>query len=167
MKRIVVFALILNAALVGVIAQQFIALAGDDGPLATRQNGDVNGDQILDMSDAVYLLIHLFNGGAEPVALADSPEVLDRLDTLEATQGAPQQGLTDLEADLPELTNDYVMYATDLRAWGEYEVTEDDHDCGRFDAERTGFDADGLLRGGVLVEEEGRIIFSTTRESDL
>ena len=83
MKRIVVFALILNAALLGVIAQQFIALAGDDGPLATRQNGDVNGDQILDMSDAVYLLIHLFNGGPNPVALADSPEVLDRLDILE------------------------------------------------------------------------------------
>ena len=106
MKRIVVFALILNAALLGVIAQQFIALAGDDGPLATRQNGDVNGDQILDMSDAVYLLIHLFNGGPDPVALADSPEVLDRLDTLEATQGALQQGLTDLEADLPEPWND-------------------------------------------------------------
>ena len=30
MKRIVVFALILNAALLGIIAQQFIALAGDD-----------------------------------------------------------------------------------------------------------------------------------------
>ena len=83
MKRIVVFALILNAALLGVIAQQFVALAGDDGPLSTRQNGDVNGDQVLDMSDAVYLLIHLFNGGPDPVALADSPEVLDRMDALE------------------------------------------------------------------------------------
>ena len=70
MKRIAVFALILNAALLGVIAQQFIALAGDDGPLATRQNGDVNGDQILDMSDAVYLLLHIFRDGPEPVPIA-------------------------------------------------------------------------------------------------
>ena len=39
-----------------------IASAGDNDPLATLLNGDVNGDQVLDMSDAVYLLIHLFNG---------------------------------------------------------------------------------------------------------
>jgi len=167
MKRIVVFALILNAALLGVIAQQFIALAGDDGPLATRQNGDVNGDQILDMSDAVYLLIHLFNGGAEPVALADSPEVLDRLDTLEATQGALQQGLTDLEADLPELTNDYVMYATDLHGVGEYELTIP-AGCHGQPADTTWFETpNGVLRGGVISEEDGRLYFSTTRESDL
>jgi len=61
-----------------------IANAGGDDPISTLLNGDVNGDQILDMSDAVYLLIHLFNGGAEPVAFADSPEMLGRVSALES-----------------------------------------------------------------------------------
>ena len=61
-----------------------IANAGGADPLATLLNGDVNGDQILDMSDAVYLLIHLFNGGPEPVAFADSPEMLGRVSELES-----------------------------------------------------------------------------------
>jgi len=42
MKRIVVFALVLNAALLGVIAHQLVAIAGG-GPVAT-QNGDTNGE---------------------------------------------------------------------------------------------------------------------------
>ena len=60
MKRIVVFALVLNAALLGGIAHQLVAIAGG-GPVPTAdQNGDVNGDARLDMSDAIYLLLHIF-----------------------------------------------------------------------------------------------------------
>ena len=40
------------------------------GEAVATQNGDVNGDSMLDMSDAVYLLIHLFNGGPQPAAFA-------------------------------------------------------------------------------------------------
>ena len=47
------------------------------------QNGDVNGDSMLDMSDAVYLLIHLFNGGPEPIACADSDEIWDEVRAIE------------------------------------------------------------------------------------
>ena len=43
--------------------------AGGEIPRGS-QNGDVNGDSMLDMSDAVYLLIHLFNGGPQPAAFA-------------------------------------------------------------------------------------------------
>jgi len=68
MKRIVVFALVLNAALLGVIAHQLVAIAGG-GPEAT-ENGDTNGDGSRDIGDAIYLLSWLFTGGAEPVALA-------------------------------------------------------------------------------------------------
>jgi len=68
MKRIVVFALVLNAALLGVIAHQLVAIAGG-GAVAT-QNGDTNGDGARDITDAVYLLSWLFQGGAEPVAIA-------------------------------------------------------------------------------------------------
>ena len=50
MKRIVVFALVLNAALLGVIAHQLVAIAGG-GAVAT-QNGDTNGDGARDRGDA-------------------------------------------------------------------------------------------------------------------
>jgi len=68
MKRIVVFALVLNAALLGVIAHQLVALAGG-GPVAT-QNGDTNGDGSRDLTDAIYMLQWLFSGGEPPVAIA-------------------------------------------------------------------------------------------------
>jgi len=43
--------------------------AGGGIPQADR-NGDVNGDARLDMSDAVYLLLHIFRDGPQPVAFA-------------------------------------------------------------------------------------------------
>jgi len=84
MKRIVVFALVLNAALLGVIAHQLVAIAGGGAVPTADRNGDVNGDARLDMSDAIYLLLHIFRNGPQPVALADSPEVLDRVSALES-----------------------------------------------------------------------------------
>ena len=60
-----------------------IANAGGDDPISTILNGDVNGDQTLDMSDAVYLLVYLFNGGPDPVAFGDSPGLVDRVARLE------------------------------------------------------------------------------------
>ena len=45
--------------------------AGGGGEIPRgSQNGDVNGDSMLDMSDAVYLLLHIFRDGPQPVALA-------------------------------------------------------------------------------------------------
>jgi trimeric autotransporter adhesin len=50
----------------------FAVLRGGTGGAASAlKNGDVNGDGALDISDAVYLLSHIFRGGAEPVAFAD------------------------------------------------------------------------------------------------
>ena len=67
MKRMILFALFLNAALLGVIALQLVALAGgDEGPVASV-NGDTNGDGTRDVSDAIHLLSWLFTGGVEPV----------------------------------------------------------------------------------------------------
>ncbi len=45
--------------------------AGGGIPQADR-NGDVNGDARLDMSDAVYLLLHIFRDGPQPVAFAQA-----------------------------------------------------------------------------------------------
>jgi len=36
-------------------------------PACATQNGDSNGDEALDLSDAIYLLSHLFQGGSAPV----------------------------------------------------------------------------------------------------
>jgi len=86
---------ILGFVFVGVIAGLLVRgipvvlhVNAGDGVSQTEQNGDVNGDQTLDMSDAVYLLIHLFNGGPEPVACAQNAELGERVDALEEGMGA-------------------------------------------------------------------------------
>ena len=100
MKRIVVFALVLNAALLGVIAHQLVAIAGG-GPVAT-QNGDTNGDGVRDITDAIYLLSWLFTGGGEPVFI-DCPEDLnDRVAELEAQLTASSAEIEILRAQLGE-----------------------------------------------------------------
>ncbi|MBI4605864.1 MAG: hypothetical protein HY721_28190 [Planctomycetes bacterium] len=63
--------------------------AGPGGGTAS-ENGDTNGDGTLDISDAVYLLLHLFKGGPAPAACADSPELVRRVEALE--QQAQQIG---------------------------------------------------------------------------
>ena len=73
MKRMILFALILNAALLGVIAHQFTALAGGGQP-NSDENGDVNGDGSRDLTDAIYMLTWLFRGGPDPVPLACAQE---------------------------------------------------------------------------------------------
>ena len=62
MKRVTVFALVLNVALLGVLAHQLVAVAG--GNPAAVQNGDTNGDGSRDIGDAIYLLQWLFSGGS-------------------------------------------------------------------------------------------------------
>ena len=54
-----------------------VSAGGIERP-AGGQNGDVNGDTRLDITDAVYILRHLFSGGEAPVACADSPEIWER-----------------------------------------------------------------------------------------
>jgi len=73
MKR---YMAILGFVFVGVLAGllvrgiPIVVQVNAGGEAVATQNGDVNGDSMLDMSDAVYLLIHLFNGGPEPAAFA-------------------------------------------------------------------------------------------------
>ena len=63
MKRIVVFALLLNAALLGVIAYQLVAIAGG-GAVAT-ENGDTNHAVRLD-SNSCRVLRPLPEPGVHP-----------------------------------------------------------------------------------------------------
>ena len=59
-----------------------IPVRGGPG-LQPSGNGDTNGDGQIDISDAIYLLFHLFEGGDPPVAIGDSPELLDRVSKIE------------------------------------------------------------------------------------
>jgi len=69
MKRLLVPALLLNAALLGLRAwQEHEAYASP--PLVANENGDTNGDGERDISDALYLLLWLFNDGPAPAAIA-------------------------------------------------------------------------------------------------
>ena len=93
MRKFILVALSINALLLaGRFWQEWrhVALAG--GGLTAEQNGDVNGDARLDMSDAIYLLLHIFRDGPGPVALADSPELLERVARLEEMKILGEQG---------------------------------------------------------------------------
>jgi hypothetical protein len=59
-------------ALLGLVATADVAA---DGLILPTANGDVNGSSTIDISDAVYLLSHLFLGGPEPMPLACEPDV--------------------------------------------------------------------------------------------
>ena len=91
MKRIVVFALVLNAALLGVIAHQLVAIAGG-GAVATV-NGDVNGDSRLNIADPVFLLNFLYSGGPAPVAFAGGDDEVAEL----------REGLSALRTEMEDL----------------------------------------------------------------
>lgn len=74
MKRMILFALLLNAALLGVATLQLVAIAGQEEAPVASENGDTNGDGVRDMSDAIHMLSWLFNGGPEPVPVACAQE---------------------------------------------------------------------------------------------
>lgn len=96
MKKILVPVLLLNAALLaGRFWQELPARAAEK---VATQNGDVNGNGTMDISDAVYLLSFLFTGGPPPVAMAQSDgltqdevsllkQVLPHLSTVELDDG--------------------------------------------------------------------------------
>ena len=86
MKRIIAtLALLFAGFFAGALFVGIPVGAGGQGePVEPPSTGDTNGDQIIDVSDAVYLLRHLFQGGPEPVACADSPGLEARVTELEA-----------------------------------------------------------------------------------
>jgi len=91
MKKFFMASLVLGLSLV-------VGHLGVAGPLAcVDKSGDSNGDNALDLSDAVYLLGHLFQGGSDPVPRcppAGGPEVCDGLGVDE-----DGDGLTDCADD--------------------------------------------------------------------
>jgi len=60
--------------------------AGGAGGQVASGNGDVNCDGTINITDAVFVLEHLFRGGQEPCAIAQAgpgfPEVVGQLERL-------------------------------------------------------------------------------------
>ena len=154
-----------------------IANAGGDDPISTLLNGDVNGDQMLDMSDAVFLLIHLFNGGPDPVAFGDTPEMLDRVSRLEdgllgmaEAQATLEEDFRDLTENLRSRASDVVLFADGVRLSGTAIIPEGGgSNCWRVltDCEEAGFESAEILEGGEISEEDGRLYFNTDHQADL
>ena len=105
MKRtIAVCTLLLVGFLAGALTIGIPAGAGGQvDPEGRGSTGDTNGDGLVDMSDAIYLLSHLFNGGPQPAACGDSPELVDRVVALEANLIAVTADVGEIRAGLQGL----------------------------------------------------------------
>ena len=70
MKRyLAIFGFVFIGVIAGLIVRgiPIVLQVNAGGGIQADRNGDVNGDARLDMSDAVYLLLHIFRDGPEPV----------------------------------------------------------------------------------------------------
>jgi len=113
MKKSLCFSLLLGAA---VALGWFFLRAFEEGParadgglgqggVTVSGNGDVNGDNGLDLSDAIYLLSHLFQGGPEPVAC---PGGGGDCTAVEADLASCQAELLACTGGVPEVCNNNV-----------------------------------------------------------
>ncbi len=83
MKRIFALTALLCTVLVAVEVTRLMGGRPADAEEVSNDNGDVNGDGARDITDAIYLLSWLFQGGPEPVAFAGGGDLEERLATLE------------------------------------------------------------------------------------
>lgn len=106
----------------GEISSTLASVRGGGG--AAKQNGDTNGDGSLDLSDAVYLLTFLFNGGRPPAALAQE-DLEARVAALESL----------IQACLPDANGDSVPDCAQVERDSDEDGTPDASDCAPEDAE--------------------------------
>ena len=87
MRRLIAIGLFVNAALLAgvLLKEEVVVHAAGGGGGVPSGNGDVNGSGRIDLSDAVYLLSFLFQGGPAPVAIEAPPP---------AVKGLPATGQT-------------------------------------------------------------------------
>jgi len=85
MRRAVGLALFLNAFVLVAWMLRDLRVSAQTGPVpVSAASGDLNGDCSTDVSDAIYLLLHLFRGGPPPLACAETIGLEDRIVMLEA-----------------------------------------------------------------------------------
>jgi len=149
MKRIVVFALVLNAALLGVIAHQLVAIAGG-GAVAT-QNGDTNGDGSRDIGDAIYLLHWFFYGGEEPAEIICPIDQGVRVVELEGQLAEANEIIEDLRTQLEGRGNPAICGLIGIGAdlWGERHDRLDLRTCNLIEADLAGANLAWAILEGV------------------
>lgn len=100
------------------------------GPVAT-ENGDCNGDSVRDISDIVYLAQWLFDGGPEPVAIAQgpvapsswppAPEMIVNLDSANEPDVTSSEGLVPVPTTgfrtIFEVPDDSWFVVTDMKIY--------------------------------------------------
>lgn len=69
-----------------------------------RENGDTNGDGVRDLSDAIHYLSWLYLGGPEPVAIAGSSDLQDRVQALEEVAFSEEAALSRAVQEVRKLT---------------------------------------------------------------
>ena len=115
MRKLLVIALLVNAALLTVITfREFSGVEAGGEPVAT-ENGDTNGDGVRDLSDAVALLSWLFQGGPEPVAFADL-ELEAQLEAAQADLAVCQGQLAASQDELAALEGQLAASQKELAA---------------------------------------------------
>jgi hypothetical protein len=60
-----------------------VGAGGQGEPVSEPSTGDTNGDEIIDVSDAVYFLRYLFDGGEPPAACAQDADLVERVANIE------------------------------------------------------------------------------------
>ncbi len=121
MKRyLAIFGILFIGVIAGLIVRgiPIVLQVNAGGGIQADRNGDVNGDARLDMSDAVYLLLHIFRDGPQPVAFAQAEpadlrglegsmnRIADSLDNLVALeQGRIVPNIQRLEAPLTRIAD--------------------------------------------------------------
>jgi hypothetical protein len=105
MRKLLMIVLIVNASLLGVrVWQESSSVRAGEARVGT-ENGDVNGDGRRDISDAVHLLDWLFQGGPDPVACADSPELTGRVSSIEAMLAEHENRLIELSSRVSSISS--------------------------------------------------------------
>ncbi len=108
MKKLALTLLFINAVLLAGRFWQELPVGAESGRGGDAAlNGDVNGDASRDVSDAVYLLRFLFQGGPEPVAIAAPGDLEDRVAVLE-------DAVVSLENSLPASSDPVAAAASRL-----------------------------------------------------
>ena len=60
-----------------------VGAGGQGDPAQRPSSGDTDADGLVDVSDAVYLLTYLFQGGEPPAACAQDVELVERVENIE------------------------------------------------------------------------------------
>ncbi len=100
MKKAIFVVLCINAFLLSGRFYQELDVLAQEEKCATK-NGDVNGDDLLDISDAIRILAHLFLGATEPVPICNAQggelteeqrEILSHMSMVQLSMGGDEQG---------------------------------------------------------------------------